>query len=99
MASENSRAGKGEVATTFDEGVDHGRNAEGHRSSKQVGQVSPSAGSGFLVLMVSDQRPGGEREDLVEKIEGQQVAGEGNAESGGERQGEEGKEARLGMLL
>ena len=76
-----------------------GGKGEGDRGTEQVGQVGASAGAGLAVLVVGDERVGREREHLVEEIEREQVAGEGDAEGGAEGDGEEGVEARLGVLL
>ena len=64
----------------------------------QVDQVFPPTFVTLLVLVMGDQRVGGDADDLVEQIEGEQVVGKGAADGAEQRQGEAGVETRLGVL-
>ena len=78
---------------------DHGRQHQALGGAGQIGEVFPAALVAFLVLVVGDQGIGADADNLVEKIQGKQVVGEGAADGAEQGQGEAGVEARLLMLV
>jgi hypothetical protein len=67
--------------------------------SRQVDKIFTSAVISLLVLVVSNQGIGADRDNLVEKIHGEEVVGKGDADCSKDGQGETGIEPGLGMLL
>src|ERR1019366_6139623 len=65
----------------------------------EVNEVFAGAFVAFVVLMVGYQRVSDDADDLVEKIEREEIVGERAADGAEEREGETGVEARLLMLM
>ena len=78
---------------------DDAQELEDDRGREEDAQIHAPGALGLFRARVGDQREGGEREDLVEGEEGEQVAGEGHAHHGRDREGEEDVEAGLVLLV
>jgi hypothetical protein len=64
------------------------------RCRQRIGEIAPAGGHGFGVALVDDERPGRQRQQLVEDEEGDQRARQGDAGRGRHAQAEEAEEAR-----
>ena len=81
-----------------DAGPGDGRQQQQGRGAEQHQEIEAPGPLGLLVAAVGDQRIGDQRQHLVEKEGGEQVAGERKAHGGGDREREADVEDRLPLF-
>ena len=80
-------------------GPDDGQQQQTDGGAQQDAQIQPSGPHGLGRALVGDQRVGREGQRFVEDEQGQQIAGEGNADGAGDGDGETDVEPGLVLFL